>query len=161
MSISEAPPNTEVPANASTSAKRPGLNTETVAMGGLFVAVFAFLAAIFAVVLAATAVDEARDSAGSGGSAGSVGSSAVKTVSLSEFALSPANSEVAAGASIEVRNEGTMIHNLSVDGAATPMLDGGKSAELDLSALEPGVYTMKCDVPGHADAGMKGSLTIK
>lgn len=158
MSISEAPPNTEVPANVSMSAKRPGLNTETVAMGGLFVAVFAFLAAIFAVVLAATAVDEARDSSGS---ASSGGSAAVATVGLSEFALSPANSEVAAGGSIEVRNDGVMIHNLSVDGVATPMLDGGKSTELDISALKPGVYTMKCDVPGHADAGMKGSLTIK
>lgn len=128
-------------------------------MGGLFVAIFAFLAAIFAVVLAATAVDEARSSGGSGSSGAMLGGTS--TVSLSEFAVNPGNASVPAGSSIEVRNDGAMIHNLSVDGVASSMLEGGESEELDLSSLEPGVYTMKCDVPGHADAGMKGSLTIE
>lgn len=160
MSISEASPHTQPQEDSASPHGRSGLNTETLAMGGLFVALFAFLAAIFAVVLAATAVDEARNSSGSGGS-GSGGGSSMEKVTLSEFSISPANAEIAAGGSIEVVNGGTMIHNLSVDGIASPMLEGGKSGELDLSALEPGVYTMKCDVPGHSDAGMKGSLTIK
>jgi plastocyanin len=27
--------------------------------------------------------------------------------------------------------------------------------------LQPGTYTFFCDVPGHEDAGMKGTLTVK
>ena len=39
---------------------RPGLNTDTVALGALFVAIFAFLAALVAVGLASRAIDEHR-----------------------------------------------------------------------------------------------------
>ncbi len=138
--------------------KRPGLNTDTVAMGGLFVAIFAFVAAVFAVALAARAVEESRSSGGSGGSGGST--SEAVTVTLSEYGLTPGNVKASAGSTIDVVNKGTMIHNLSVDGVASPMLDGGKSAELDLAKLKPGTYKMRCDVPGHEDAGMKGTLTV-
>ncbi len=136
--------------------KRPGLNTDTVAMGGLFIAIFAFVAAVFAVALAARAVEESRSSGGSGGS-----TSEGVTVTLSEFSLTPGDVKVSAGSSrIDVVNKGTMIHNLSVDGVVSPMLDGGKSTELDLAKLKPGTYKMRCDIPGHEDAGMKGTLTI-
>ncbi|MBI4260063.1 MAG: multicopper oxidase domain-containing protein [Actinobacteria bacterium] len=40
------------------------------------------------------------------------------------------------------------------------MLDGGRSAELTLPALEPGEYEYVCEVPGHADAGMRGVLVV-
>jgi len=43
---------------------------------------------------------------------------------------------------------------------ATPDLAAGESETLDLSSLEPGEYEVICAIPGHADAGMKGTLTI-
>ncbi len=160
MTISQTPSAPSDANAADRSPQRPGLNTETLAMGGLFVAIFAFLAAIFAVVLAATAVDEARSSSGSGSSGGSA--AAATTISLSEFSITPDKVKVSSGgAPIEVRNDGTTMHNLSIDGVASPMLDGGKSTKLDISSLKPGVYTMKCDVPGHEAAGMKGTLTVE
>lgn len=156
MTVSQTPSAKSAANEAHRAPQRPGLNTETLAMGGVFLAFFAFLAAIFAVILAATAVDEARSSDGAGGS-----SASATTVSLSEFAITPSNLTVASGAKLRVRNDGETMHNLSVDGNTSRMLDPGKSDELDLGALEPGTYTMKCDVPGHEDAGMKGMVTIE
>jgi uncharacterized cupredoxin-like copper-binding protein len=37
----------------------------------------------------------------------------------------------------------------------------GGSTSLDLTDLKAGSYTFYCSVPGHEDAGMKGTLTVK
>lgn len=156
----------QAPAGESTgrvNARRPGLNTDTLALAGLFIAVFAFLAALFAVGLAARAVEEHDSSAerleASGGESGGEASTG-EAVSLTEFAISPGTLEVSAGAVLEIRNDGTVEHNLSVDGTASSMLAAGEATQLDLSELEPGTYTTRCDVPGHEAAGMRGTLTI-
>lgn len=161
-----APPVETAPApSTKTTApvKRPGLNTDTLALGGFFIAIFAFLAAIFAVGLAARAIDEHREvdarlAAVSGSSAGTQPTAV--TVSLKEFAIEPGSLDVASRAVLTVRNNGSVVHNLSVDGTASPMLAAGESAQLDLGGLAPGTYTIRCDVPGHEAAGMKGTLTI-
>lgn len=153
-------PNTpDRPEQAATARDRPGLNTDTLALAGLFIAAFAFLAAVFAVGLAARAVEEVRDSTGASGGTTAAGGEVV-SVSLAEFAITPGELGVPEGAVLDVRNEGTVAHNLSVDGLASEMVDGGGDTELDLGSLPPGTYTMKCDVPGHAEAGMTGTLTV-
>lgn len=83
-------------------------------------------------------------------------------VSLSEFAISPKAVSVAAGASLTVANHGTVEHNLAVKGTSykTAMIAPGSSAPLDLRGLKPGAYTIMCEVPGHASAGMTGTLTV-
>jgi manganese oxidase len=84
------------------------------------------------------------------------------TVELSEFAIDPASITVAAGGVLEVTNRGVAEHDLAVIGTdvATPMLQGGDDATLDLSSLAPGTYDIHCSVPGHEAGGMKGTLTI-
>lgn len=139
--------------------RRPGLNTDTLALGALFLALFAFLAATLAVGIATRAADEHRALAASGAAGGSASTEAA-TVSLDEFALDPDALTVPEGSTLAVRNDGAVVHNLSVDGVASPMLNGGESGELDLSQVAPGSYTMRCDVPGHEAAGMSGTITI-
>jgi manganese oxidase len=83
-------------------------------------------------------------------------------VELSEFAIEPASITVAAGGVLEVVNRGAIDHDLAVidQDVATPMLKGGESATLDLSALAPGTYEVHCTVAGHEAGGMKATLTI-
>ena len=90
------------------------------------------------------------------------GTSSTVHVSLTEFALTPSSLTVPAGGSLHVTNDGTAAHNLAVvdTDLKTPDIAGGEAAELDLSSLEPGTYEILCQIPGHADSGMTGSLTI-
>ena len=39
-----------------------------------------------------------------------------------------------------------------------PIAEGKNSVSAD---LEPGTYTFLCTVPGHAEAGMEGTLVVK
>ena len=121
-----------------------------------FGVVIAVLALIFASVAIVFGGDDGSPDATSGGSGGSA------TLELSEFALTPAALTVPAGGTLEVTNAGSAAHNLTVTGTdiASSDLAAGDAETLDLSALEPGEYEMICAIPGHADAGMKGTLTI-
>ena len=81
--------------------------------------------------------------------------------SLSEFKIE-GDLVVGAGGSIEVTNDGTAAHNLSVKdtAVATPDLNAGESATLELGDLAPGNYTVICTVPGHETSGMTAALTV-
>ncbi len=82
-------------------------------------------------------------------------------VSLSEFAIAPAAIEISSG-TLTVTNEGQAPHNLAIEGTelSTHDLDPGDTGTLTVSDLAPGTYTYLCTIPGHAAAGMTGSLTI-
>jgi manganese oxidase len=124
-------------------------------------AAFGVVIAVLALVLASVAVVfVGDDDGGSKATPGANGGTA--SVELTEFALTPAALTVPAGGSLEVTNSGTAAHNLTVSGTdiASSDLAAGESETLDLSSLEPGEYEVICAIPGHADAGMKGTLTI-
>jgi uncharacterized cupredoxin-like copper-binding protein len=56
-------------------------------------------------------------------------------------------------------------HDMDMGGMADPDLhlavDAGKTATLEFTPTKAGTYTFYCTVPGHKDAGMKGTLTVK
>jgi uncharacterized cupredoxin-like copper-binding protein len=169
---STAPSTTDVPAPATATdgpapaapPATPGTTFETLAVCGFIFGIFAIVAAVFAVGLAARAVDEHRNVAAqvntSDANAPTPAASTLD-VSLKEFAIDPADLRVRAGAVLDLTNEGAIVHNLSVDGVASDMLDPGGKGRLDLGELGPGTYRIRCDVPGHEAAGMKGTLTIE
>lgn len=117
-------------------------------------ACFAVIAAVAAVGLGMRAIDSAEN--------GTVATSAPVAVSLSEFAIGPAEIAVAEGGTLVVTNDGQVEHNLGIadTGPATPMLAAGESGELDVSSLPAGTYEVVCEVAGHASAGMTGTLTV-
>lgn len=87
----------------------------------------------------------------------------VLDVELVDLAIEPAIVEAGAEGPItlRVRNEGAIPHNLSVVGVdKTQELGSGDSEELSLGELDPGTYEFLCDIPGHAEAGMVGSLVV-
>jgi uncharacterized cupredoxin-like copper-binding protein len=60
----------------------------------------------------------------------------------------------------KVTNKGSLSHDFKIAGRKTRMLSNGKSATLR-TILKKGKYAYLCTVPGHAAAGMKGTLTVK
>lgn len=61
---------------------------------------------------------------------------------------------------IEMDNESGVPHNIAIKGLGQgPIIPKGISKfQAD---LKPGTYTYICEVPGHLEAGMKGTLTVK
>jgi len=121
------------------------------------VAAFALLAAVVGVGFGMRAIDESEANAGGGAAAVATGAA---PVSLTEFAIPPTT--IGAGGSLRVTNDGSVAHNLLVEGteAATADLDAGGSEDLDLAEVEAGSYTMFCSIPGHRDSGMEAELTV-
>lgn len=91
------------------------------------------------------------------------------TLTLTEWAIDPKNPEVNAGkVKFTVTNEGEFPHDaviiLQQDGkeiARTPVFSKADSPKTMEADLEAGTYTLICDVPGHAQQGMTGTLTVK
>lgn len=125
------------------------------ASGGVW---FGAVLGAIALVFAAVALVVGGDGSGAGTATGG----STTTLELTEFALTPSALTVAAGGQIEVVNNGSAAHNVSVEGTdiATPDLAGGESEMLDVSSLEPGEYEIICTIAGHADSGMTGTLTV-
>jgi plastocyanin len=79
------------------------------------------------------------------------------------FFFDPKNSDAPAGVdAIKMESEGGL-HTLVFDGGKVPGFkleaSSGKSDELKVD-LKPGKYTIYCDIPGHREAGMEGTITV-
>lgn len=155
---------TDVPAAAPIEERAPappekkGPTFEALAVFAFIVALAALMVAAFALGLAARSIDEHRAIPSGGG--GSAGGSA--SVALAEFTITPSEISVPAGGVLTVANDGSVPHDLAVEGQdlATPELAAGDSATLDLSGLATGTYTVFCQIAGHREAGMVGTLTV-
>jgi plastocyanin len=63
----------------------------------------------------------------------------------------------------DMPNQSPIQHNISIQGPVNgkgPIVGHGATSTFT-ATLKPGTYTFLCDVPGHAAAGMKGTLTVK
>jgi len=67
--------------------------------------------------------------------------------------------------SVDFTNSSSLPHNVTIESSggeqvgATPTFAGGsKSVSVN---LKPGTYKFFCSVPGHRQAGMEGTLTVK
>jgi uncharacterized cupredoxin-like copper-binding protein len=91
------------------------------------------------------------------GAASSVNVTAGKPTEY-KFTLS-AKSVKAGKVTFKVTNRGKIPHDFSIAGKTTALLKPGKSASLTVT-LKKGSSAYKCTVPGHAQAGMKGTLKV-
>lgn len=64
---------------------------------------------------------------------------------------------------LDFKNAGKTMHSIAFPSlrAETPSVPPGGVAKLELNVAEPGDYEFICTIPGHADAGMRGTLTVK
>ena len=85
-------------------------------------------------------------------------------VHLIEYAIHMPDSVPAGRVTFNVENGGKEKHAFEVEGNGvhqkTEDLTRGNSASVSVD-LKPGTYTVYCPVDGHADKGMKRTLTVR
>jgi uncharacterized cupredoxin-like copper-binding protein len=106
--------------------------------------------------------------AGGGAAAGGGGSQTVKVAADPSGQLHYTTTTLSAKAgkaTFDFTNASPLSHNFTIEDKSgkalgnTPTFTGGsKSVTL---TLQPGTYKFLCTVPGHAQAGMQGTLTVK
>ena len=85
-------------------------------------------------------------------------------VTATQFRFNPADVTVRAGqwVIVEFSNDDPVVHDWmvqSVPNADVPARPG-QTARLRFVLNEPGTYTVLCSIPGHAEAGMVGTLKV-
>jgi plastocyanin len=87
------------------------------------------------------------------------------TVEAREFAFSPSAITLKKGqpAEITFKNMGTLTHNLTISALniKTKTIQPGEQDTIQFTPDKTGQFTFMCTVPGHADKGMKGTLTVQ
>jgi uncharacterized cupredoxin-like copper-binding protein len=98
------------------------------------------------------------DDTGGGDATGGSEATTVEVTSSDALKFDPDALTAPAG---EVRivheNKGSTTHSFVLDGQDFKLVDDDEG-EIDLAA---GEYVFYCDVPGHRDAGMEGTLTVE
>lgn len=106
---------------------------------------------------------EAEAEGGSAGSASTVSIEANPEGNL-EFTSTKASAK-AGKVTIDFTNSAPLGHNVTIEGpggekvTATETVTEGTASTT--ANLKPGTYTFYCSIPGHREAGMEGTLTVK
>jgi uncharacterized cupredoxin-like copper-binding protein len=113
--------------------------------------------------------------AGCGGSSGGGGSSAASApagaqvveidIAASGFAFTTSTAQAKAGpVELRSKNPQAVSHDISLKGNGVSvqgnLVSAGGISTVTVTNLKPGTYTYYCSVPGHEQAGMKGTLTV-
>jgi plastocyanin len=91
------------------------------------------------------------------------GGGAATEVSMTEYAFDPADATVSQGDTITATNDGEIPHNYTIEAdgeEGTEDVDPGSSGELTVN-VDPGEYEVICTIPGHAEQGMTGTITVE
>lgn len=85
-------------------------------------------------------------------------------VTATDLDFDPGVIEIRAGEPVNITlvNDGAVFHDLTIPDLGF-MLDAnpGEQVSGSLTVDEPGRYQFVCSVPGHADAGMRGTLQVR
>jgi plastocyanin len=117
-----------------------------------------------------SAAETTTESSGSGAEAegGSAGSASALDIEAASSGLAFASSTATAKAgkvTVDFTNPQAIPHDVAIESSGGEVIgqtettaEGSDSTEVE---LEPGTYTYFCTVPGHREAGMEGTLTVK
>ena len=120
---------------------------------------FAFVVSVAALSIAMFGL---RGESASGAGAAAAAAPSVD-VTLTEFRFSPLMITLpVGGGTINVSNTGSAVHTLTVPelGLKTGDINPGATAQLKVGAVAAGMYTVLCEIAGHAQNGMTASLMI-
>jgi len=88
------------------------------------------------------------------------------TVKGTEYKFDPASVTLQAGqkAKVTLQNDGAIAHNwtvLGLDNVTTGDVESRQKKSVEFTPPQAGTYTVECTIPGHAEAGMTGTLTVQ
>jgi uncharacterized cupredoxin-like copper-binding protein len=88
--------------------------------------------------------------------------STTDTVKATEFKYALSKASVSRGTvTFKIKNAGHLKHDFKINGKKSKMLNPGTSTTFKVSFGKAGKFSYVCTVAGHAQAGMKGKLTVK
>ena len=120
-----------------------------------------WLMAVFAVITAVLAAIAAVRAGGSTAEATEEGGPMTANIELAEWSITGDLTVDPGDLTISITNSGTMAHNLVFEnGPRSVDVNPGETVTLEVGQLEPGTYTIYCDVPGHRAAGMEAFLVV-
>ena len=63
---------------------------------------------------------------------------------------------------VSIQNAGALEHSFVIDALTVKLehIQAGQTSSVTFTPTTAGTYEFYCDVPGHKDAGMKGTLTV-
>lgn len=101
-----------------------------------------------------------------GGEAGGGGSTLSFEAASSGFAYTTNSATAKAGTvTVDFNNPQSVGHDVSIEDSSGEQIGAteivSESESSTTVELEPGTYTFYCSVPGHRQAGMEGTLTVK
>ena len=129
--------------------------------------VFLLTSALFVMVLASVACASPASSEVTAASAAPDGTQQVTINVGDSMKFAPAAISVRAGQPVELtlRNTGQTPHDFMLkEGVAQPVkltVNGGETTSGTITLDKPGIYTFECSMPGHALAGMRGTITAQ
>lgn len=101
-----------------------------------------------------------------GGTAGTAAAISIEANPEGQLAFEEKEVSAKAGEdTIDFTNQSSVPHDVSIEDSAgktiaqTEITSEGSAATT--ANLKPGTYTFYCSVPGHREAGMEGTLTVK
>ena len=109
---------------------------------------------------------EGGEAEAEGGTAGTAAAIAFEANPEGELAFEEKEVTAKAGTdTIDLTNQSSTPHDVSIEDSAgktiaqTEITSEGSASTT--AELKPGTYTFYCSVPGHREAGMEGTLTVK
>jgi nitrite reductase (NO-forming) len=84
-------------------------------------------------------------------------------ITATEFKFNPNNIQVPVGGKVAftLDNNGVVEHDITIPSAGVTLsAKAGQSASGEIAFNKPAALEFFCSIPGHKDAGMKGSLTV-
>ncbi len=92
-----------------------------------------------------------------------IGGAEAQEIAASDFAFSPTELTLTPGEPVNLTlvNRGAVPHDLVIAGLDVAIeARPGQSSTVGFVPSEPGSYPFACTYPGHAGAGMRGTLTV-
>jgi plastocyanin len=114
----------------------------------------------------ANAAPESSKEASGGGGAGGGATVKFEADPNGELAYTTTEASAKAGkVTIDFNNPQSLTHDVAIEGSSGETvgktdLIAGEETSTEVN-LKPGTYTYYCTVPGHREAGMEGTLTVK